>query len=475
MATIHSQSDQSSDSGVHHKFPRISGFTVLEHLHEGSHSSIYRARQDRLGRVVALKLLPEWPPPTDVALERFNRAAYVMAQAPNSNLCTLFDTGTRDGFHFASMEFVAGQTLQRQLAQVPHTDESFAIHVGLQVARALVALHAKDICHRNVKPKNIFVETTGNIRLIGLGLASCKSAFFSPHLDAHAIGTPHFMAPEMIRGCCADPRSDLYSLGVTLYLMTAGRPPFEAGIPAAVMTRHLTDSPKSLAQQRPDLSPDFVNVVNLLIARDPEQRYQSARSVVEALEKLAVKHREKTAQSRSLLAPRAAAAAAPAAAPQQQITMLPPEPSVQQHNQHAIVVAVMSAIATVVVLCVMALGLFWLWGGKGASPAPAPAKARPAPVAAPLAVEKEEALTAELREFRDLQARETEYTANPEAGADAWATFLNTFPNGDPVLQKQARERLDKYLRLMNQMTIRQRPAANTPAPAARKQDDMDF
>ena len=287
MPTIHSQFGQSSGSGVFVNYPRLSGFTITEHLYEGVHGSIYKARQDRLGRTVALKMLPEWPPAAEIALERFNRSAYVNAQISNPNLLTLYETGTKDGYHYAAMEYVAGQTLQRHLSSTGQMDEAFATSVGLQIARALAALHSREICHRNVKPKNIFIETDGRIRLIGLGLASCKAVFFSSQLDAHAIGTPHFMAPEMIRGCYADPRSDLYSLGVTLYLMTAGYPPYEKGVPAVVMSRHLTDEPTPLPRMRPDLSSGFVHLVQRLMAKDPANRPQSARVLVAELTALA--------------------------------------------------------------------------------------------------------------------------------------------------------------------------------------------
>jgi serine/threonine protein kinase len=453
MATIHSQSDQSSDSGVHSKFPKISGFTILEHLHEGSHSSIYRARQERLGRVVALKLLPEWPPPTDVALERFNRAAYVSAQAPHANLLTLYDTGTRDGFYFASLEFVAGQTLQRQLAQVPHTDEAFALQVGLQVARALTALHAREICHRNVKPKNIFVETNGQIRLIGLGLASCKTAFFSPHLDAHAIGTPHFMAPEMIRGCCADPRSDLYSLGVTLYLMTAGRPPFEAGIPAAVMTRHLTEAPRSLAQLRPDLSPEFVSIVHTLIARDPEQRFQSARDAADMLEALGKKN-----ISRPLHA-----VSGPEKSSRLNLAPVIAAPVHHHHHvksgilHHPITIAVASALATVLMLAAMTQAMAWIWSNKD-----------PEPAAPAVPVKERDASPAELAEFERLEARSAEHLKAPAAGYEGWALFLKTYRDGSPTLRDVAKSRMELFQKLMKAPAPERRvsvPVSRPPTP----------
>ena len=471
MATIHSRSDQSSGSGVHLRYPRITGFTILEQIHEGSHCSIFRARQDRLGRVVALKVLPEWPPPTDVALERFNRSAYVSAQAPHPNLLTLYDTGARDGYYFASLEFVTGQTLQRQLAQVGFVDERLAINVGLQVARALTALHARDICHRNVKPKNIFIENNGNVRLIGLGLASCKSAFYSPHLDAHAIGTPHFMAPEMIRGCCSDSRSDLYSLGVTLYLMAAGRPPFEAGIPAAVMTRHLTDAPALLSSLRPDLSAGFVSLVHALIAKDPGERLQSARHAVEVLEGL-------LAQSGTVLPrtplPPPANARAPQAQPAgwrlptiEELNAQAAERAAGERRKrgHPLLIAGGSALATAALLFGAMYAVVWF---RNARPAGGNA---PPPVAAPAAQTEREAGAhpaegemPETAEFRKLLNMDKAFRNDPAAGADAWAEYMVKFPHADGAKLKLARTRLDLYLMLMNELDP-ERPRKAPPAP----------
>ena len=470
MATIHHKNDPTSGSGIFQKLPKLTGFTLLEHLHEGSHSAIYRARQDRLGRVVALKLLPEWPPPTDVALERFNRAAYVSAQAPHPNLLTLYDTGAKDGFYFASMEFVAGQTLQRQLAQLPQTEERTAINVGLQVARALAALNAKDICHRNVKPKNIFVETTGNVRLIGLGLASCKSAFFSPHLDSHAIGTPHFMAPEMIRGCCADPRSDLYSLGVTLFLMTAGRPPFDSGIPAAVMTRHLTETPRSLAELRPELSKPFVNLVHMLIAREPDQRLQSARDVVDVLEPLL-----KDSDVRKAL---------PKPPPILAIHEMPSKKpiSVRRALSHPVAISVMSALATVVALLAMGKAFSYIFGEKtGSEPAiesVAPkVETLPPPIAPPMepAAPPPKVESVEQRELMKLLEREEEFGAEPAKGKDAWAKYLNTFPNAEQGARKVAQERLNRFIDLDAEDRARRQPEKVDPAIKAGKLPDPEM
>ncbi|MCY3023420.1 MAG: serine/threonine-protein kinase [Planctomycetota bacterium] len=433
MPSIHP--NLSSDSGLHIKPPRVAGFTMLELIHDGSCGSIYRARQDRLGRIVALKILPEWPPPTDVALERFNRASYVYAQVSHPNLLTLYDTGTVDGFHFASLEYVTGQTLQQHLAEVGASDERFATRLATQVLRALAALHARDICHRNLKPKNILLETNGGVRVIGLGLASCQTAFFSPHLDSRPIGTPHFMAPEMIRGCYADPRSDLYSLGVTLYVATTGQTPFEKGSPLAVMSRHLTEAAVPLAKCRPDLSEEFVSFVETLMAREPEHRFQSAKAafeVAEALEKRQVPGAPDVPRMLPSSASRAFAVGSQEAGRRR--GRLAP-------LRRALVVALASAAATALLVFVLLHVVTWFAGFKPAA-APAPGKAPAAATpSGPVTVDG-----AEAAEFTRLLEMEDAFRAAPAAGADAWAAYLSKFPDAPSGKRKIARKMLDLYL-----------------------------
>lgn len=451
--------DKTSDSGLHVKPPRIAGFTLLELIHEGSYGVIYRARQDRLGRIVALKLLPEWPPPTDVALERFNRASYVSAQAPHPNLVTLYDSGTTDGFHYASLEYLNGQTLQKHLSVVGLVDEPFAVNVAVQVLRALGSLHSREICHRNLKPKNIFLETGGNVRLIGLGLASCRTAFFSPHLDARPIGTPHFMSPEMIRGSYADPRSDLYSVGVTLYVVTTGQTPFEKGSPLAVMSRHLTDAAVPLAEARPGLSPDFVAFVETLMAREPEQRFQSAKSALEAAEALA---RQYGGQHFAL----------------PELPPLPAQPRPRPERaprsagpgrlSQPLAVALLAIAGTVMLLAGLWMLIKWaLRPAVSPPPAPAIAEQEQQPGVAPGAqVPVAQVDGAEKAEFARLVEMDDTFRANPVAGADAWASYLTRFPDAPAHKRAIARVRLDLYLGLDE---TRRKPK---PEP---KPDQLDF
>jgi serine/threonine-protein kinase len=403
--------------------PKVGGFTLLEKVYDGSISAVYKARQDRLGRLVALKLLAEVPPPTDVILERFNRAAYVTAQVVHSNLPVLYESGTADGYHYAALEFVPGQSAQEMVYQRGRLSERRATRMGWQVARALAELHDKGIVHRNVKPKNILVDASGKVCLVGLGLAKCDAACFSRHLDARTIGTPHFMAPEMIRGNCTDPRSDLYSLGATLYTLVSGRPPFDQGAPAAVMARHLYESPPSLKRLQPELTPEFAELVEQLMVKDPARRLGSAREASERLELLAQRLVKERADGGPV--------PGPAPSPRRRGFMGP---------LAMLMGAALMALAAGAILCSVAL-----WRITGSVE-------MQAPVAAP------EADSVERKAFEELTQREAVFATQPQAGLDAWQDYLQRYPDAPPERRCLARMQVE---RLRERSNRSRRPVDN--------------
>jgi serine/threonine-protein kinase len=386
-------------------------------VYDGSISTVYKARQDRLGRLVALKLLTEYPPPADVILERFNRAAYVTAQAVHSNLPVLYESGTADGYHYAALEFVTGQSAQEMVYQRGRLSERRATHIGWQVARALAALHDKGIIHRNVKPKNILVDGSGKVCLVGLGLAKCDAACFSRHLDARTIGTPHFMAPEMIRGNCTDPRSDLYSLGATLFALVAGRPPFDQGAPAAVMAKHLYEAPPSLKSLQPDLSNEFIDFVEQLMVKDPARRLGSAREAAERLENLAQRFNKERVEGW------------PAPGPVQTLRR-----RASMGPLALLIGAALMALSAGAVLCGIAL---WRMTGHSELPPPAPLTT---PEAAP----------AEQMAFEQLTQREAVFATKPELGLQAWQDYLQRYPDASAERRCLGRMQVERLRERMN-------------------------
>lgn len=393
-----SRADMSSASGLQStsgstpklELPRVAGYTLVEMLNEGSVCTLYKARQERMGRTVALKLLAEWPPPREVTLERFNRSTYVLAQVVHPNLPVLYGTGTSDGFHYAALEFIAGRTLQDMLAERGKFSERRAAAIALQIARALAALQQKGIVHRNLKPRNVMVEPDGRVRLVGLGLAKCEAACFAKHLDEHTIGTPHFMAPEMIRGNCNDPRSDFYALGVTMYVMAAGHPPFERGVPAAVMAKHLYEQPQPLRALRPEISEAYEKLTMRLLKKSPDERMADPKDVVRRLEHLVSLQdysNENPGPGQGEIKPHPLAALAPQAAKPAQRATPPRFWSAATHaadwDRFFRNFGIFSAAALVVLLLGLAcLGAYALISGRlGAAPQPVPYLREAAPAA----------------------------------------------------------------------------------------------
>ena len=443
--------------------PRIAGYTILGTLYKSSVCTIYKARQDRLGRLVALKLLPELPPPSDVALERFNRSAYVFAQVVHANLPVLFETGTADGFHFVALEYCQGVSLQDFLIERGRSSERRAVWVGLQVARALVALHEKGVVHRNLKPKNFLIEGDGRVRVIGLGLAKCDAACFSRNLDTQTIGTPHYMAPEMIRGCYTDPRSDLYALGISLYLMVTGRPPFAKGIPAAVMAKHLYEAPQPVRHLAPELSEEFAALVHELMHKDPERRLESAREAVRRLESLGSRHTYADLCFASV--PRSAQAE----------RSLPCAPWVNGIKSLGIFTA---SLCAVLVLGLLAMGLLKfspaLTGALEPKafvvPPPAATVMPAAPNHAYAGVPTQSVQLKRDAELARLKELEAVFLRDHWRGIREWESFQRLFPDMPTSVRDEAAQRIVTYRRLAAERLENQ-----TRQPADANGEHMDF
>jgi len=271
----------------------LSHYRILDRLGEGGMGVIYRALDTRLERTVALKLLrPETLADPD-RKRRFSREARTASALNHPNIVTIYDIDTDRGVDFIAMEYLEGEPLDRLLAgqRLPFQQ---VLHYARAIAEALAAAHAAGIVHRDVKPANVMVTRTGQIKVLDFGLAKLTQPAFvdsegstrSASLQTKegvVLGTVAYMSPEQAEGKEVDARSDIFSFGVVLYELLCGQRPFQASSVATLLTAILRDAPPRPKSLRPDASPDLERVVLRCLEKVPENRYTSAGELCEEL------------------------------------------------------------------------------------------------------------------------------------------------------------------------------------------------
>jgi serine/threonine protein kinase len=265
----------------------IGEFRLLRRLGAGGMADVYLAEQPSLERVVAVKVLqPERIAGFDSSIvDRFEREAKAAGGLNHSNIVQVYQTGEEDGIHFIVQEYIQGNNLSQQIRRVGPPE----LHQGLQwmqqIAAALHAASEAGIVHRDIKPENIMLTRELTAKVTDFGLAQLNQPGDEKNLTqtGTAMGTPLYMSPEQIRGQKVDHRSDQYSFGVTCYHMFAGRPPFSAGNSVTVAVQHLQDSPPPLAGHRADLPPGLCEMIHRMMAKDPSDRFQSTREMLDAI------------------------------------------------------------------------------------------------------------------------------------------------------------------------------------------------
>ena len=270
----------------------ISHFEILEKLGEGGMGVVYRARDLKLDRLVALKILTPEQMANPRRRNRFAREAKAASALNHPNIVTIYEIESVAGVDYIAMEYIRGATL-RELVPTVGMELSRALDYASQTASALAAAHAVGITHRDVKPANIMVNESGLVKLLDFGIALIEE----PSVDASAttstmafltrpgtvVGTLAYMSPEQAHGGGVGPRSDIFSLGVVLYQMFTGTLPFQAASQVGLLYEIVHTPAPALSRMRPELPPALGQVVEKALEKDPEQRYQSAGELLQDL------------------------------------------------------------------------------------------------------------------------------------------------------------------------------------------------
>ena len=270
---------------------RIGRYEILAPLGAGGMGEVYYARDPELERPVAIKILTS-ARATGPQLERFQREARAIARISHAHICTIYDVGQVGELPFLVMELLEGETLAQRLERGPLSVDR-ALTTASEIAAALDAAHRKGVIHRDLKPSNVML-TPGGVKLLDFGLAKLRDGDPSETVDnstgslrlteqGAVFGTIPYMAPEQVEGRETDARTDVFALGVILYEMTAGRPPFEGRSGASVMAAILTHEPQPLSGVRPGVPGSVDRVVKKCLAKDPDERWQSASDLTSAL------------------------------------------------------------------------------------------------------------------------------------------------------------------------------------------------
>jgi serine/threonine protein kinase/tetratricopeptide (TPR) repeat protein len=278
---------------------RISHYRILEKLGAGGMGEVYLAEDTKLGRKVALKILGEEYTTNRDRLHRFEQEACAASALNHPNILTIHEVGSDDGKHFIATEYIDGVTLRRKISGMP-MDVAEILDIAVQVAGALEEAHSAGIIHRDIKPDNIMIRRNGYVKVLDFGLAKLTESSIDRsssdgeastrvlvHTDAGVVmGTSHYMSPEQARGKPVDARSDIWSLGVVLYEMVAGRTPFEGETSTDVLVSITQKEAPPLARFAPNVPAELDWIITKALRKDRDERYQTIKELITDLRRL---------------------------------------------------------------------------------------------------------------------------------------------------------------------------------------------
>ena len=269
-----------------HKGFVLGKYKLLGHLGKGGMSHVYLAEHMLMDRKVAIKVLPHSRVEDSTYLQRFQIEARAVAKLDDVNIVRAYDIDQDGNTHYLVMEYVDGRDLHQLVKEIGPLEYNTAANYIAQISCGLQHAHEMGLVHRDIKPANCLVNRSGMVKLLDMGLARLVGDEASLTLDhnENVLGTADYLAPEQaLNSHAADPRADIYSLGCTLYFLLTGHPPFPEGTIPARLLKHQVEKPPSIFNDRPETPPSLVNICNRMMAKKPQDRYQTAGEVAEKL------------------------------------------------------------------------------------------------------------------------------------------------------------------------------------------------
>src|SRR5580704_10882730 len=273
---------------------KLGPYEIKSQIGAGGMGEVYRARDARLNRDVALKILPESFARDADRLRRFEQETKAVAALNHPNIVAIYDVGEYNGSPYLVSELLEGESLRAVINHGPIPPRK-VVEYAVQVANGLAAAHAKGIVHRDLKPENLFVGRDGRVKILDFGLAKLgtkgdpelEATMTSSHTAAGVVmGTASYMSPEQVRGEAVDARTDMFAFGAVLYEMLAGKRAFQRDTPPETMTAILREDVPEISELQPPVPPALDRIVRRCLEKNPEQRFQSAKDLAFGLEAL---------------------------------------------------------------------------------------------------------------------------------------------------------------------------------------------
>ncbi len=264
-------------------------YEILEQIGSGGMSVVYKAKCHKLNRLVAIKVLKEEFSSDSNFVSKFKMEAQAAAGLSHPNIVSVYDVIDEGKLHYIVMELIEGITLKTYIARKGKLEVKESIGIAIQVAQGIAAAHEQHIIHRDIKPQNMIISKDGKVKVADFGIARAVSA---QTLNSAAMGSVHYISPEQARGGFSDERSDLYSLGITMYEMVTGRVPFEGDTTVAIALAHLEDAVVPPSVYSPEIPAGLEQIILRCVEKKPENRYQSADEVISDLRRCLIQPEE---------------------------------------------------------------------------------------------------------------------------------------------------------------------------------------